>query len=320
MSIVSPPTDSTEPMPPPQPSYGLLIALGILASVGMITSLAVGLLLGNVPVAVFLAVRVAVLAAIIGGALVLGRLIAGMPSHRLLTGRRTPGDLSCLGVLVGLLVLPVYLAPKFAEKDTPGYLARGQGLEISGPTLEGGHFDLADYRGKVVLVDFWATWCRPCVEELPNVQAVYEEFHDRGLEVVSISLDQDRAALDKFLQARPLPWPQVFFDPRDEASLRNHPSLRYNIHSIPCLLVIDPEGKLITRNVRGEEIRLAVAEALGVSTTGRDGLAAVGARVLRAPLYSVLASPLWLLFVCGWGGALVMALTEVVVRRVFGRR
>jgi thiol-disulfide isomerase/thioredoxin len=320
MATASPPNRSTTPTAPPPQSFGLLVGVGTLMLLGIGAFAAFGLLTGHVGSAVYMMVRIAMIAVVFGGTVVLCRLIAGEPAHQLLTGRWIKGDFGILGLLLGLFVLPSYLAPAApAEKGTQRSLALGQVPEIAGPTLDGGRFDLADHRGKVVLIDFWATWCGPCVAELPNVQAVYEEFHDRGLEIASISLDHERSALVKFLQARPLPWPQIFFDPDDEAGLRSHPANRYGIQSIPCLLVIDQEGKLIARDVRGSEIRVAVAQALGQSPSWSDHLATTSARLLRTPLYSIVAAPLWLLFVCGWGGAMLTALAEVVVRRAFRR-
>jgi thiol-disulfide isomerase/thioredoxin len=321
MAITSHPTDSAEPAAPPPQSYGLLIVVGVMVLFGMLAGAAFGLTTGNVGLAVYLVVRVALIGAVVIGAAVLCRLIAGEPTSRLLIGRRARGDLGILGLLAGLFLVPGYVASSLhSEGDTQGPLAIGQAPEISGPTLDGGRFDLADHRGKVVLVDFWATWCMPCIAELPNVRAVYDEFHDQGLEVVSISLDEDRSALLKFLQARPMPWPQVFFDPNDEAGLRSHPAARYDIRTIPCLLVIDREGKLVARNVRGEEVRSVVAQALGQPTSWGDRLAAAGARLLRAPLYSIVVSPPWLLFVCGWGGTALGAFVELAVRRAFRRQ
>ena len=75
--------------------------------------------------------------------------------------------------------------------------------------LGGQTFDLAAQRGKVVIVNFWATWCPPCREELPNVKSVYDKYHDKGFEVVAVSLDQDSDALARYVKEHGLPWPQI---------------------------------------------------------------------------------------------------------------
>ena len=86
----------------------------------------------------------------------------------------------------------------------------GHPMQISGTLLDGKPFDQKSLAGKVVLVDFWATWCGPCVAEIPNVLEQYEKYHAQGFEVVGISLDQDREALEKFVEERKIPWPILF--------------------------------------------------------------------------------------------------------------
>src|SRR5207248_1924165 len=110
---------------------------------------------------------------------------------RLLTLRWDKGEAGgSLGLLVGLI-----LAGYLAERQAPtldageGQPTIGQVIDLAGPTLDGSRFDLAEQRGKVVLVDFWATWCGPCIAELPNVRAVYDQHHGNGFEVVGVSLD-----------------------------------------------------------------------------------------------------------------------------------
>jgi thiol-disulfide isomerase/thioredoxin len=298
----------------------MLIGLGVLFLIGVVGCAILWLGLGARAAGLYLLARISLLAVGLGLGVVLSRLICGEPVSRLLTGGRARGDLSCLAFLAGLLLLPGVVGPHLpSASGGQGQLATGQPVELSGPTLDGGRFDLAEHRGKVVLIDFWATWCPPCVAELPNVQAVHDEFHDQGLEVVSVSLDFQRSALVKFLQAKPLPWPQIFFNPKDPAGQEHHPARRYGIQAIPCLLVVDREGKLVARDVRGGAIRTAVARALGQPVSWGARLAEAGSRLLQAVFYSVLASAWWLFLLCGVGAAVLAACAEAVVRRAFRR-
>lgn len=131
--------------------------------------------------------------------------------------------------------------PDFAEQD-----------------LAGQPLALAAYKGKLVLVDFWATWCGPCVAELPNVIAAYEKYHDKGFEIVGISLDEDRAALDAFLKEHKMPWPQYF----DGQGWKNKLGRQYGINSIPATFLLDREGKIIAKNLRGPALDKKLAELL----------------------------------------------------------
>jgi thiol-disulfide isomerase/thioredoxin len=224
-----------------------------------------------------------------------------------------------IGLVVGLLWLP-RLASVFlpSPQAADGALASGKPVEIAGPTLDGGRFDLAEQRGKVVVVDFWATWCKPCIAELPTLQAIYQQYHDRGVQVVSISLDYKRSDLTKFLEASPLPWPQIYFE-RNEP---NHPAARFNVEHIPYVLVIDREGKLVDSDVRGKELHDAILQALGetVSLTWKDHLTEFGSAVVQAPFYSILKAPGWLLVACGTVGACLGVLVQQLLRRAFRLR
>ena len=83
-------------------------------------------------------------------------------------------------------------------------------LDLKFTAADGHEVDLAQMRGKVVLIDFWATWCGPCVAELPNVLKAYEKLHPKGFEIVGISLDSDRAKLETFIKEKNMTWPQFF--------------------------------------------------------------------------------------------------------------
>ena len=133
----------------------------------------------------------------------------------------------------------------------------GKPMEITGTLLDGNKFDPASLAGKVVLVDFWATWCGPCVAELPNMLTEYEKYHDKGFEIVGISLDQDREALVNFVSERKIPWP-VLHEQEGEGS---HPLAEfYGINGIPQFVLIGRDGNVITLDVRGEKLGERLAE------------------------------------------------------------
>ena len=126
----------------------------------------------------------------------------------------------------------------------------GKPMPISGRRVDGREFDISDFKGKVVLVDFWATWCKPCVEEIPNVKEVYEKYHDRGFEVVGISIDNDADALKEFLRDEHIPWP-ILFEPDGET----HPMAeKYGVMSVPLPVLIDRRGRVVAISARGERL------------------------------------------------------------------
>lgn len=121
-------------------------------------------------------------------------------------------------------------------------------VDIKFTAVDGTEVDLAKMRGKVILVDFWATWCGPCVAELPNVLKAYEKLHAKGFEIVGISLDQDKAKLEAFVKDKGMTWPQFF----DGKGWQNEISTRYGINSIPAMWLIDKKGMLVSTSVRGK--------------------------------------------------------------------
>jgi thiol-disulfide isomerase/thioredoxin len=297
-----------------------LFVLGSMAAIGALGAGVIWLLTGAFAPALYLTTRMVLFGVVTGGAFALCRWICGGTSDRLITMRIVKGDIATLGAFVGL-VFAGYLAEHLmpAESENEPRLTIGQAMEISGPTLDGGRFELADHRGKVVLVDFWATWCKPCVAELPNIRAAYDKYHADGLEVVSVSLDFERSALVRFLKTKPMPWPQIFFDGADTRAWENPLGRRYGITGIPCLLVIDREGKLVARNVRGKQISTAVAEALGQPASWRGRVVGGGSQIVGWFFYGVMAASVWLVLLCGLGSAALGAIVEAVVRRSFSR-
>jgi thiol-disulfide isomerase/thioredoxin len=117
---------------------------------------------------------------------------------------------------------------------------------VTGTTFDGDEFNISELKGKVVLVDFWATWCAPCVAELPHVQELYEQHHKDGFEVVGISLDESDTKLADFLHERQVPW-ITLFEPDPEKRGFNTPVVNhYGINELPTAILVDREGKVVS--------------------------------------------------------------------------
>ena len=137
----------------------------------------------------------------------------------------------------------------------------GKPLDIQFTALDGRDVNLARLKGKVVLVEFWSTSCGPCIAEMPGLKAAYDKFHDRGFEVVGISLDDKESVLRRFITEKKLPWPQHF----DGKGWENKFAVRYGIFAIPTTWIVDKRGNLRTVNGRGapeQTIEALLAEKL----------------------------------------------------------
>jgi len=135
----------------------------------------------------------------------------------------------------------------------------GDEMKIAFTDLKGVEVDLEKMKDKVILVDFWATWCGPCVAEMPNVIAAYEAYKEKGFEVVGISLDEDKAAVEKFITDNKMPWPQYV----DGKGGENELAQRFGIRSIPATFLVGKGGKIIASNLRGPALEAEIEKALG---------------------------------------------------------
>ena len=151
------------------------------------------------------------------------------------------------------------LALEYRKKYVPGLAFLGEMVpDFSATDLEGKPISFEAYRGKVVLVDFWAVWCGPCVAEMPNVKKVYEKYKEEGFDIIGISLDNDETRLRDFLKKNEIPWRQVYSGMGWDSPVAQ----QYGIYSIPNMWLIDKEGKLISNYARGEKLESMVVKAL----------------------------------------------------------
>jgi thiol-disulfide isomerase/thioredoxin len=136
-------------------------------------------------------------------------------------------------------------------KKAAGALRRldlvGKVLELHGPGLDGKEIDVSRFKGKTLLVTFWASWADPVRRDLPELLKVYQKFKGKGFEILGVNLDAERAELDAFLKDNPLPWPQIFEPGGIEKSRF---AAEYGIIALPTMVLVDAQGKVVNRSIR----------------------------------------------------------------------
>lgn len=134
---------------------------------------------------------------------------------------------------------------------------------LEGRDMKGNPVKLEDYKGKVVFIDFWATWCPPCMAALPELEELYAQYHEQGFEVVGISLDQEVKALKDFLDKRELPWRTIY-----DGYFTGPNTSSYNVQSIPSVFVINKDGLIVRKGKPFVGYEPMIRHLLKQKTTG----------------------------------------------------
>ncbi|MCA8991673.1 MAG: redoxin domain-containing protein [Planctomycetaceae bacterium] len=135
---------------------------------------------------------------------------------------------------------------------------KGQRIQLAGNSLSGGTLDLRAYQNKVVAVIFWATWCTPCTQDLPQVQELYRTYQRQGFEIVGVNLDAPGAPVAQYIQQNKVPWPHIY----EEGALESRPAIEFGIISLPTIFLIDKRGVVVSPNSSVDELKKMVPELL----------------------------------------------------------
>ncbi|TVR51332.1 MAG: TlpA family protein disulfide reductase [Puniceicoccaceae bacterium] len=152
----------------------------------------------------------------------------------------------------------------YGEPGQSGTMADGTSripfVTFEGPGLDGETIAVSDFQGKVLLIDFWATWCAPCLAEMPHVVAAHQKYRDQGFEVLGVSLDRANAhdRIRQVMQQYEMDWPQIY----DGRGWQAEAAVMNNISAIPATVLLDRTGTPRFTNLRGDDVSRRVAELL----------------------------------------------------------
>jgi peroxiredoxin len=177
-----------------------------------------------------------------------------------LSGRITLDSLKNL-----YISLSTYIQQSIDGKKVRDFITKSVVIDIdkqapafTQPDISGKQISLRNFAGKFVLLEFWASWCAPCREETPNLKKAYERFHNKGFEIVSISLDGSKQAWLEAIKKDAPTWIQLC----DFKERNNEVANQYNIYSIPANFLIDPNGKIVAKDLRGTDLEKKLSELI----------------------------------------------------------
>ena len=153
----------------------------------------------------------------------------------------------------------------------------GHKMPLEGATIDGKPLDWSKYKGKTVLVAFWATWCMPCLQEIPNIRKNYDLYHDRGFDVIHISIDEDIDDLRKFLAKNELPWTVLADNLPDDGKKSEPMNVRYGVFGVPTLILVGADGNVVSLSAGGLELGAQLAKTLGPAKPDDEAEAAENA-------------------------------------------
>jgi thiol-disulfide isomerase/thioredoxin len=134
----------------------------------------------------------------------------------------------------------------------------GKTFNFNATGLNGGRIDAGSYRGKVLLVLFWATWCKPCTEDLPQMRELYKLHHAAGFEILGVNLDTAVDPVSGYLKQHKVSWPQIY----EPGGLDSSPAREFGIISLPTLFLVDRNGKVVGRNVSVDDLKKQIPDLL----------------------------------------------------------